>query len=115
MTLVLLQLVLVESGYACQMAPGVLDSAASMADMQMPASETASTTAPAQREQEQEPCRFPWAPNGCQSMAPCAPAALTETSVAAEARTQIVAAPWHLVQVAPVPVTRAPEIPPPRA
>lgn len=112
MTFVLLQLVLVESGYACRMDTSEMPSGGSMVGMQTPGDET---MAPPQHEQDEAPCRFPWAPGGCQSMAPCAPAAVTVAAVEALAACDAAVTAWQLVQLAPPPVTQAPELPPPRA
>ncbi len=64
--------------------------------------------------QQSSPCRFPWAPNGCESMAPCAPAVLAPS---ATLRQESVRVPLSvadrtvaLLQTAP----SAPETPPPR-
>jgi hypothetical protein len=98
--LFVLQLVFVESGYACAM-PTMGTTA--MAGMTMPAHPGHET-----------PCRFPWAPDGCQSMAPCAPAALTTPSVTLAAGPQLVAAVPALVVRTPPSETPPPELPPPR-
>lgn len=61
------------------------------------------------------PCRFPWAPDGCQSMVPCSPAAVASTVAQVEAITArhgpITAWTW----LTPPSVSSAPELPPPRA
>lgn len=61
------------------------------------------------------PCRFPWAPSGCRDMAPCAPAALTVAAWHAAAGGRV-----HDVQRAPAVLAppsfgAPPEPPPPRA
>ena len=113
LTLVLLQLVLVESGYACRAPAG--GSMSEMAGMQMPAGPDHSSSAPRQQDHQDTPCRFPWAPGGCQTMAPCAPSALTvaSTDVASAPSERNVLEP--LVVLAPPALTSAPELPPPRA
>jgi hypothetical protein len=114
LSLVLLQLVLVESGYACRMPTTGPVGASEMAGMQMPAGAD-HASAPAPHDQQESPCRFPWAPNGCQTMAPCAPSALAtaSTGIASLAATRM--APAQLVLLAPTALSSAPELPPPRA
>ncbi len=112
LTLVLLQLVLVESGYACRMPA---DGDASMAGMPMPGSTRHSSSAPTKKGQPQAPCQFPWAPNGCQIMAPCAPAALTVASSTTTAAARVHVAPLRFEPLAPLSLSIAPELPPPRA
>lgn len=61
------------------------------------------------------PCKFPWAPDGCQSMVPCAPAALASAAPVLE---HADAAPERIavgVSLTPLSVTTLPELPPPRA
>ena len=117
LTLVLFQLVLVEGGYACLM-PNAGSAEAAMAGMQMAGmdmSGDARQSSPGQPEQERAPCQFPWAPAGCQAMAPCAPSALTVASAAIASFTPARAALPPLVVLAPPTIARAPELPPPRA
>lgn len=113
-TLVLLHLVLVESGYACRMTPADAGRS-SMAGMQMAGDEHATPDAPAQQDEQQMPCHLPWATSSCQTMATCAPTALTVASsaTASVARTRL--APRTLKQLAPLSLTSAPDVPPPRA
>ncbi|HWZ60908.1 MAG TPA: hypothetical protein VNW46_18125 [Gemmatimonadaceae bacterium] len=101
-TLFLLQLVFVESGYACAMPATGSSAMASMPGMTMPAHES------------KGPCRFPWAPDGCQSMAPCAPAALAVPGHALAVAPQLVAAVPVLIVRTPPSETAPPELPPPR-
>lgn len=110
----LLQLVLLESGYACLAMSDGSAAGATMAGMTMPG-ESGSSDRPAGDGQEQAPCEFPWAPNGCQSIAPCAPAAVTVASAPAVSAFLLHDAPMTLVQLAPAAPSRAPELPPPRA
>ena len=122
LTLVLFQLVLVESGYACLM-PNAGSANAPMAGMVMPGMamtgmampDGAGEPATTQSEQERAPCQFPWAPAGCQAMAPCAPSALTVASATIASFTPARVALPQLVVLAPPPIARAPELPPPRA
>ena len=114
LTLVLLQLVLVESGYACRSTSMVGDGAAAMADMGMRASADHARTAP-QHDQPQSPCRFPWTPNGCQTMAPCSPAVLTVARTPSLAIAPELAMLPLFAPLMPPSLSRAPELPPPRA
>jgi hypothetical protein len=114
LTLVLLQLVLVESGYACRMSSNDQSRDSSMAGMQM-AGSSPESPAPAEQHQQQAPCRFPWAPSGCQSMVPCAPSALAIVATAETEPAPPRAAAPELVLLAPLSLDRAPELPPPRA
>lgn len=73
---VLLHLVVVGSGFACGLPthdadmPG-MPGMASMAGMQGSVNQGAPAAG-----QGKSPCRLPWAPDGCQSMATCVPAAV---------------------------------------
>ena len=115
LTLVLLQLVLVESGYACRMPSEGAVGSESMVDMPMPGGLGHSSSEPRQQDRQQAPCQFPWTQNGCQAMAPCTPAALTVASVATEpiARTHV--ALLRFEPLTPPSLSLAPELPPPRA
>jgi hypothetical protein len=104
--LFLLQLVFVESGYACAM-PTM--GTTPMAGMTMPAHPGHEIPTDGHK-----PCRFPWAPDGCQSMAPCAPAALATASVTLAAAPQLVAVVPALIVRTPPSETPPPELPPPR-
>ena len=115
--LVLFQLVLVESGYACVM-PATGSGGAEMAGMRMAGMDMsggAGPSSPAQSGREPAPCQFPWAPAGCQGMSPCAPSALTVASAPMASFTPPRVAVPQLVMLAPPPLARAPELPPPRA
>jgi hypothetical protein len=115
LSFVLLQLVLVESGYVCRMPANGPVGASDMAGMQMPGRADHSPTAPAQHDKQDAPCRFPWAPNGCQAMAPCAPAAVTVASAVIASFAPAANVLPQLVALAPPALTMAPELPPPRA
>jgi hypothetical protein len=117
--LCLVAFVLVTSGFAC------VDSAGrdTMAEMGMTRSATNSgaivhaiaATLPASAPAPTAPCRFPWAPDGCQSMVSCAPAAIAS---AATTLGRISAVPERItvgVSLTPLSVTTPPELPPPRA
>ena len=113
LTLVLLQLVLLESGYACRVEAGTAP-AETMAGMDMPGAPATHSPKEQRGGQPDGPCRFPWAPNGCQAMAPCAPAILLvarATDVSAMRTTPVS---WTLELLVPPSVSRAPELPPPR-
>lgn len=121
LSLVLTNLTLVSSGYACTMSEG--GSGGTMAGMRMGIGETAPRDAgsktpnspSSQHLPHHAPCRFPWAPDGCQSMAPCAPAALTSTSTPLISPAEVPPRVVTIDVIRPVSETRAPEIPPPRA
>ena len=113
LSLVLLQLVLVESGYACR-GPAA-GPASDMAGMQMPGNTEHSPSAPTQQDQQDGSCRFPWAPTGCQAMAPCAPSALTVATANVASAPSERNALEPLIMLAPPAVNSAPELPPPRA
>lgn len=100
----MLALVLVESGFACAM-----PEMAEMPEMAMP-----DGTAPAPDDTE-SPCRFPWAPSGCRDMAPCAPAALVVATWQPQGRAPAHHAWWASPVLAPPSFDTPPEPPPPRA
>ena len=112
LSFVLLQLVLVESGYACGITSDRSSTGASMPGMPMPGD---TNQQPAPSDDHQAPCRFPWAPNGCQSMAPCAPTALTVSSFAVAPEAPAPVALVELLVLPPLSISLAPELPPPRA
>lgn len=95
------------------MIDGSMDTA--MAGMSMPGNPASPTPASNQHDDSKAPCRFPWAPNGCQNMAPCAPSALTVPSAERlslpNERVEIRA----LAALVPLAPSLAPELPPPRA
>ncbi len=108
--LFVLQLVFVESGYACSMSHMGSDMDA-MGAMSMPQTGHADAPTPANN---QAPCRFPWAPGGCHSMAPCAPAALVTATPALADPPAFVAAVPVLAVLTPPSTTAPPDLPPPR-
>lgn len=109
MTVVLFQLVVAVGGYACLADKGTT----SMAEMGM--STPVTQDAPDQPGHRDAPCQFPWAPGGCATMAPCAPAALMVASAPDVRIERIHPAVQTLVLLAPASVSLAPELPPPRA
>ena len=125
-SLLLANLVGVGSGFACVMpamghsstASGGAASAtgAAMAGMDMPGmvdlGGAADKSAPAHQD---IPCKFPWAPEGCQSMAPCAPVAIASHESALDVA---IGAPAHVAELTvltPPSEVRTPDLPPPRA
>jgi hypothetical protein len=114
LTLVLLQLVLVESGYACGVSSHGAVGGESMATMPMPGSPANASSEPMQQDHQQAPCQFPWAPNCCQAMA-CGQAALTTAPGAVEPIARVHIAALRLEPLAPLSLSLAPELPPPRA
>ena len=113
--LVLLQLMLVESGYACRMPAGGAMQEPGMAAMQMTGSPSQSPSLPSPRDESSAPCRLPWAPAGCLAMSPCVLSALTvaTTSIATFTLPRVAAPPLTLL--VPASLRQAPEPPPPRA
>jgi hypothetical protein len=103
-----LQLVFVGGGYAC---PGS-DARGSMTDMGM--ATMAHGGQPASTH-HRTPCPFPWAPDGCQNMVPCAPAAIAAPTRGVVDLPPIVAPVPVMSVVMPPSVIAPPELPPPRA
>ncbi len=66
-------------------------------------------------EHDHAPCKFPWAPDGCQSMTPCAPLALTSYTQSLRAPDDVPSTVAPLVVLTPPSQVRPPELPPPRA
>ena len=115
LALVLIQLVLVESGYACRMPMDGAAGGSEMAGMRMAGGADPSPSAPTGPHGDETACRFPWAPNGCQAMAPCPLSAIAVTPPAFGSLAQVRVAPLRVVLLAPPARTLAPELPPPRA
>ena len=122
-SLLLAHLVWVGSGFACVM-PGMGQSeSAAMSGMDMRGVDMAGMDMPSHAEQHQSatpahdhvPCKFPWAPDGCQSMAPCAPVALTSHAQSLRAPDSVPTSVASLVVLTPPSQVRPPELPPPRA
>lgn len=112
MSLVLFQLMLVVGGYACVMRDGGTAGVGAMAGMAMPGSDGGAPSSSGGRDR---PCEFPWTANGCDAMAPCAPAAISVASVTAFQAQRVPEVPVTLELLEPTSVSRAPELPPPRA
>jgi hypothetical protein len=114
-TLFLATLVLVTSGFAC-IAPAnarAMD-AMGMVSGQTNSQATAETPAPVQ-DTRSAPCKFPWAPDGCQSMVPCAPAAVAASPTSLGDRSPAPDRVSPDIALVPSSITSAPELPPPRA
>ena len=115
----LVAFVMVTSGFAC------VDSVSPdpMAKMGMTSSamnsgaivHTTAATLPGSVPAPAGPCRFPWAPVGCQSMVPCAPAALTSGTTALGHTSAVPERIAVGVSLTPLSVATPPEPPPPRA
>ncbi len=110
MLLVLFQLMLVVGGYACVMRESGAAGAVAMAGMTMPGGDEGATP-----DRGNRPCEFPWAPSGCNAMAPCAPTAITVASVTALQAQRVPEVRMTLELLEPTSISRAPELPPPRA
>jgi hypothetical protein len=120
----LIHVMWIGTGSACVM-PDMMDSHhAPMTGMSMPGMDMggmnmsdmgAATDAPAPSDHDQTPCRFPWAPDGCQSMTPCAPLAIGATQ---QVLREVSEPPVHVAALRvlmPPSSGHAPEPPPPRA
>jgi hypothetical protein len=112
LVVVFLQLLLVESGYACLAQRTESDGSVSMAGMTMPEAVLGGSApaAPGGR----TPCRFPWAPDGCQTMAMCAPAILAVNSMALPLPDVLYGTPVTREPLEHLSESLAPELPPPR-
>ena len=113
--LVTLVLVLAESGFACSRDEMAGMRASATVEDTVAANGMAGMPMPPTPVPHPKPCRFPWAPNGCRDMAPCAPAAL---AVAALMPIPAAPVPDALVTArvtVPPSVETPPEPPPPRA
>lgn len=115
LSLILFQLVLVEGGFGCRATDPGGAAAVASTTMPMPGHSAGMDMTGGSGRDGQPPCRFPWAPDGCQSMAPCAPPALVSARIVLA---QGALAPTNtpvLTVHAPISPTRQPELPPPRA
>lgn len=120
-TLSLATAFLVASGFVCSSA----DAASPMADMpgmdmssmiaQQPADGGSAHAPGGASETVPPPCEFPWAPSGCVSMAPCAPAGIAVERVSPAALSPEVLDVASASPLQPPSETIAPELPPPRA
>ena len=114
----LLQLVLVGSGFACAVpmdmsAAATGDASSTMPGMDMGGPQTSSPSkAPSS---DPSPCRLPWVPAGCQSMAPCAPTVIASTTLSVSLPHLTAGSVLRLVVLTPPSRAIPPELPPPRA
>ena len=120
--LLLANLTRVGSGFACVM-PGPaqpLTSDIAMSTTEAPSDDMASMPGMAapqhgsSTDQQNTPCKFPWAPDGCRLMTPCAPLALASLDVGVVLRSVLPPQPERLVVLTPPSAVRAPDRPPPR-
>jgi len=108
--------VMVTSGFACIEPIG----SQTMAAMRMSSAHAAGhvplqSLAPVQKEAPAAPCKFPWAPDGCQSMVPCAPAALASVTSVLDPSGLVPERVMPASAITLLSVTSPPELPPPRA
>ena len=115
----LLQLVLVGSGFACAVpmdmsAATTADASSTMPgkDMTGPAQTPSPSKGPSS---DPSPCRLPWVPAGCQSMAPCAPTVIASTALSVSLPHLTAASMVGLIVLTPPSRAIPPELPPPRA
>jgi hypothetical protein len=114
-SLLLAALVLVTSGFACIAPESSQDmTAMGMTSAHADGQATAQNVAPVQKAPA-TPCKFPWAPDGCQSMVPCAQTALASAAAALNRGGPVPQRVASDAEVAPLSVTTPPELPPPRA
>ena len=122
-SLLLANLTWVGSGYACAMPAMAHPSHASSVrtdgnDAPMPGMDMAapsSTTPSGESQHHEPPCRLPWVPEGCQSMAPCAAAVFAPHTFTLDVPnvTPVKIADLHVLE--PPSELAAPDLPPPRA
>jgi hypothetical protein len=112
----MLQLILLGSGLACAI-PGMGDHTANagMAQMDMDSGSSMPSAPQHAPDHDGSPCSLPWAPAGCHSMAPCAPAAVASQTVALLPAPLVEHEMARLVILAPPSRSIPPELPPPRA
>jgi hypothetical protein len=115
MTLFLAAFVMVTSGFACMGLESSQDmTAMGMTSVHALGAATAQSVVPVQKAPA-APCKFPWAPDGCQSMVPCAPAALALSPADLSHSGSVPERVTPSIALAPLSVTTPPELPPPRA
>lgn len=122
MTILLTHLAWVGSGFACDMTDGAAmaapDVMGDMSGMSMPGMDMAGMTerqSGGESEHHHAPCDFPWAPEGCQSMTPCAPIALASVTELLRTPDAMPSAIAVLAVLPPPSIQLPPEPPPPRA
>jgi len=115
-SLFLVAFVLVTSGFACIGAVGPQTMPAmGMSSAHAAGQVTPQSLAPVQKDGPGAPCKFPWAPDGCQSMVPCAPAALASATSVLDQSGLVPQRVMPAAEVTLLSVTSPPELPPPRA
>jgi hypothetical protein len=114
-SVLLVAFVMVTSGFACISPSNSRD----MGGMGMASTHADGSAAAPQATPDQKvpaaPCKFPWAPDGCQSMVPCAPAALASSTAALNRGGALPERVAPSLALVPLSVTTPPELPPPRA
>src|SRR6266481_4022959 len=121
--LLLANLIWVGSGYGCAMPVMEQPSAATAGNPDamtavMDGMNMSPTQAPAAdnaHQQHEPPCRLPWAPDGCQSMTPCAPLAIASHAFVLDVPNGMPVRVAELAMLTPPSELRAPDLPPPRA
>lgn len=114
-TLFLAAFVLVTSGFACIVPESSQDmTSMGMASAHARVQATAQIVSPVQNGPA-APCRFPWAPDGCQSIVQCAPAALASIGADLNRGAPLPERVASSIALPPLSVTTPPELPPPRA
>ena len=121
--LLLANLVWVGSGYACAMpamdhspaASAAIADAMTAAMDAMNMSEMQGPTDHGAPNQHEPPCKLPWAPDGCQSMTPCAPLAVASHAFVLDMPNGMPLHVGELTMLTPPSELRRPELPPPRA
>lgn len=108
-----LQFVLLGSGFMCVTPGGDEGGMADMAPMGV-GLDRASATAPAPGDGHED-CSVPWMPVGCQAMAPCAPAAVASIMTSRLPSPSFVSELEQLTVLAPTSLSTPPDLPPPRA
>jgi hypothetical protein len=108
--LLVASLVFVTSGFACDSGSQQSMTAMHMNGSGVDAQHNTDNSPP-----ELPPCRFPWAPDGCQSMVPCAPVAVVSTAFRVALFADVEMSVHTSVGIAPPSERPAPELPPPRA
>ena len=113
------------SGFACSMSPMGQSSRTMMAAMDMssadmPGMDMAGMAVPPgdmghTPSHDHEPCNLPWAPDGCDSMAPCGPTALASSPELVRVPAAVPSALSELSVLTPPSPNRSPDPPPPRA
>ena|SRR5437773_7553332 len=120
--LLLANLTRVGSGFACVMSGPAQPSTSEVAisTTEAPSDDMANMSGMAapqhgsSTDEQNLPCKFPWAPDGCRLMTPCAPLALASLDIGVVLPNVLPAQPERLVVLIPPSAVRAPDRPPPR-